>query len=657
MLEGLPHWMPASVAMLYPFADALLLLAGRPATLSIWDIDDSNAPVFTTGDDYQPLGRGLVVDIPNSQGASPAFACQLDFAARPISDSPGDWISEEEVRATIQSALRGDPETNASKSFFQSLHGAINETQKSPASLSASPRVARSTTDVKEPGRDRLEGLIPAVTQLVDQASAPFAESLVHTVDLKGRSIFNLFAVAYACSFGSQEYSFKAGLLPTRGCQSMRSHFDPDHSTSFFQYINSLDPRDIVTYAQGDGLKSIASALLNTHDQDKVDDLLNSLGIRSAFVAPVHIDGFPWIALIRLLRDDPQDWNDAFKFYREVVPRISTHLRSDLEEFYVDTVADAVRSEVDDVLSELRIESINERCRSLSAVFPFERIVFSPGRQNEHSQRIDTFPSESIWISSTANPYFQKSLEYDSLDIDKVARRCHVVLQNIEQQKLEEANRVHEQFKKHVEQQAHTFFNRDPGDFLFYVLERCGNEISAPDVVHRYLKDAQKAAFTQNTALRLALKPQEPPRWLAKRNSVTKLLRWLQDHSLSDESQTLLQIDEAHDVHLAQAFIAPAFTVLWNLWHNAVNHYKTERLRVTAHKNGEGATIITFSNEGEMPGEWVQYLQGGEYPKEDRTSGLRIVRYTLPKLNWGIERVAIREGKTQISINVDPSIS
>jgi len=436
----------------------------------------------------------------------------------------------------------------------------------------------------------------------------------------------------------------------------MRSHQGADDTAPSFQYLESRGPRDIITYAQGDSLKSIVSALLSIDGDREVREILHSWGIRSAFIAPIHIDGFPWIALIRLLQDSPEDWNDAFTFYREVVPRISTHLRSDLEELYVESVANAVRSEVEDVLSESRIESINKKCRSLSAAFPYEQIVFSPGRKNEQSRRIDTFPGKPVWISSVVNPYFQKSLEYDPLDIDKVARQCRAVLQNIERQRLEEANRVHEQFRKHVEQQAHTFFNRDPENFIFTALDYSRNEANVPEMIHRCLEDAQKAAITQNTALRLALRPENPPRIISKLNSVIKLLRWLKDHTLSYESQTLIEIDEDDDVHLTRSLIGPAFTVIWNLWHNSVNHSETELLRVTGSQIRDGSTIITFSNEGEMPIEWAQYLRGDEYPKEDRTSGLRIVRDTLPKLGWTIEQVVAQNGTTQISINANPKM-
>jgi len=416
MLEGLPHWMPASVAMLYPFADALLLLAGRPATLSIWSTGSPEAPVFTTGKASERLGHGLAVDIPKHTGTSPDFVCQLNFAASSSNSPLGECASEEEIRAAFQDALRGSG-TDTSKRFLECLHDAINEAKEHAKEhttvLSASSYVTKPTQSERKRHSNIPGDLMHAVTQVVDQASAPFADSPVHKVKYGDLSVFNLFALTFTGSSNSKGQEHQARLLPTLGFRSMRRHRGTDDTALSFQYLNSQGPRDIITYAQGDSLKSIVGALLSIDGDNEAREILNSFGIRSAFIAPIHIDGFPWIALIRFLRDSPQDWNDAFEFYREVVPRISTHLRSDLQELYVDTVTNAVRSEVEDVLSESRIESINERCRSLSAFFPYEQIVFSPDRQNEQSQQVHTFPNKSVWISSVANPYFAKSIEYE----------------------------------------------------------------------------------------------------------------------------------------------------------------------------------------------------------------------------------------------------
>jgi hypothetical protein len=350
------------------------------------------------------------------------------------------------------------------------------------------------------------------------------------------------------------------------------------------------------------------------------------------FYVPIHIEGAPWIVLLRFLKGPKRSrWYDAFHFYHDVVPRIGAMLRSEAKKAYLACIEEIFSQELTDADRSSFVRRYSSRCAVLLSRFPFPCVHLLDRAQTSAGCVVLPW-GQVVSIELLGNPWFVPQVGYDALDERSVVESCNRALRTHTESAAS--------FALEMRHQEHTIFNRLPTPDIQSASRRPATELSGK--ARQYVDDARRLAEVKDVALSIIFRTQDA---LNVPHKVGELLRWFNAHTHSAELQTdLVAPQPEQDCELGQDELASAFTVLWNLWHNASKQYGTRRASFSRVKAWweDRDFLVSFQNQGRIGDDWVDYLlrEEAECPQSE-WKGLKIVKTRMQTLGWAFKEVTV----------------
>lgn len=379
------------------------------------------------------------------------------------------------------------------------------------------------------------------------------------------------------------------------------------------------------------------------------------------FYIPIHVAGVPWLALFTLTpapadpkNVDPLSWGHNSLLYQILIPRIAERLRAGARLAYLQLIGQKLSEALSESDYSTLIPRVNKAWKRVLRVYPHHGVRIVPARPGCANPL--TLPDDrEVCLELYENPYYSRKINYDLLDLQHVQDVCRTALEEARRKQVEVKSRLNEE----VLSQRHTIFNRTSLWLIEEALNSGADELCG--TARAKLDDARRMTGVLETSLWIALKGglsgDDHP--LAEVRTVIQLLRWLERHTPSFERQPQLRIAKStQDSIIPEDLLTDAFTVLWNLWHNASKKYGSfnpTKFRVDVAHQARGLTI-TFINEGhdDITQPWLDYLlHKQESPKEKRKSelrGLEIVNQRLINLRWKIDEAKIENKHTHIRV-------
>lgn len=369
------------------------------------------------------------------------------------------------------------------------------------------------------------------------------------------------------------------------------------------------------------------------------------------FYIPIHIGGVPWLALFTL---KPQDisWEHNYRVYRDLIPKIAERLRTGVKSAYLNLIRETLATELDGSDNTTLLDHVNKSWKRLTYIYPYDGVQLLETQQ-DNAQSLVLPDGRQVWLSLYENPSYIRQVPYNRLDPASCLKACQDAVTQVRLQRIELDRRLRAQLLS----QRHTIFNRIPLNELQNALSCNENDLSGEARI--WVEDAKRATEILNVSLWIAFK--ERGEWLPLHDvqSVIGLLHWLKERTLSCEAQPCLSIPDNSldlDVVLKANELPDAFTVLWNLWHNASKIYPSftpSHFQITASQRDDNLAV-TFVNEGIMSEYWVNYLldKGPSPSDRDELTGLEIVKQQMPHLGWWIEEVKVENKYTHITIAI-----
>jgi hypothetical protein len=140
--------------------------------------------------------------------------------------------------------------------------------------------------------------------------------------------------------------------------------------------------------------------------------------LASALVVPIHVDGTPWLALAGIFPRDGADgpsW--APTFYRDLLPYLTTTVRSLAERAYLHRARALARNAIQDGRTSL--EQATDALSSLAATFPYDRLILSPASAGDRHKL--TWRGESAALNVASLPLGHTRVNYNRLRMNEVS--------------------------------------------------------------------------------------------------------------------------------------------------------------------------------------------------------------------------------------------
>ena len=621
---GLDYWLYGK-AFLLPFCDYLKILLNKPdpTVITLWDSADTQRPIFSTHPHIETkfYREGGVV-IPNSDRS---IACYRSIAGRVVGDNDARLLFER---------LFAHPDftsANEGKVFAETLAKATS--LPAPTAHKYIPRENDNFT------HHETRDWVTAYRRVLNTISK-LLEGLPH-MRLKDP----------ASSCGANLFSFVFTALVARESQPTRLIRQPQSVLTKEQHEFLRNGPEATTdvakmflriFGKGaedafhTGTVTLAAPL-------QIPDELNeakwhsfkNLASKHRIYVPIHIEGSPWIVLLRFIDSDRPHWYDIFHFYHDVIPRIGAMLRTEAKALYLDVIERLFADEIAKSDLQSIVSRFNQRSMSLLRNLPFPRIYLTDKSTDGAGEPIDLPDGRRVLIATEPNPYFNPEWTYDplgGLDTKEACERAKAAF-------AKEERRIRARFLGH----RHSIVNLNPGPLLHAALIQDDTQISGKS--RTFVADAEKTSDVLFATLDLVMNKKY---WPLQNKGVADILRWLKEKETSGVAHAHLRIEPEADFMPPQDAIEDIFLVFWNLWHNAArsayDHSQSRTFEVALYRESE-SRLVAFSQDEVWPArkrQWVDYLNGvAQTPNtEVEPSGLEIVKRSLYHLGWDISAVA-----------------
>ncbi len=204
---------------------------------------------------------------------------------------------------------------------------------------------------------------------------------------------------------------------------------------------------------------------------------------------------------------------------------------------------------------------------------------------------------------------------------------------------------VAQTIRVNVESQAHTLFNRIAPLAL---LEDLSNRTNIDPKARQQLRDAHLSYET--FAVSFLLSAGRSVEHYFRPADLESQLSWIACHTLSSEGPLGLEIAPTGGfAFLDKAQQYDAYTVLWNLCHNAC---KLGRASATTTMEN-GFPVVSITSQGIMPREWVAYLEGKGPCPEGKGRGLQHARRSIKAQRWSV-RITTDSDATEVRVYFGP---
>lgn len=139
-----------------------------------------------------------------------------------------------------------------------------------------------------------------------------------------------------------------------------------------------------------------------------------STSLRSALAIPVHVDGLPWLGLAGLFGTEEVEsalW--AQRFYRDLLPYLTTTIRAEAERAYLSAVRDTAKMTASRGYDDAAL--ITQELAALAATFPYQRVLAKLGAQEELAS-IDWVGGTKLALELADSPVEGGRVDYSRLD-------------------------------------------------------------------------------------------------------------------------------------------------------------------------------------------------------------------------------------------------
>jgi len=675
---------PHENIFIYPILDTLLLYPQKPRIISFYASDSKpDEPVYTTLKDpeiYPAFAQALRGQPKPSRILIPTTDIYVSFhevdTSRGIANVTFNPISTDEmshVESILSALTEGKEETGSGSKLLTFVAARIKEGPKvnrlSPHGETLRPRPAVSAPPNAEnclPAEEMISSLLEPLRSAIDDAFGDYIKSPLLAQLLNRDLPFpNIFCVVQNKIDYRRRgcFDYTARVLLSTNQTSMIGMACGEQSCADLERPLGPSARSIADSVFASGIIDFSSEEPGVGRDDSGREK-SSFDVRrhaaeqrvygqvvepaQVFYIPVHIGGVPWLALFTLSKKEETNlsWAHNFRLYRTLIPRINERLRAGVKRVYLHLAGEKLSEALEHKDSSSLLDRVNRAWEQLTYVYPHKGIRIVPAEYND-AKALELPDGRLVSLELYDNPHYDRQIDYDLLDEQSVWDKVHHALVRAGEERAE----VDRRFKAEVLSQRHTIFNRIPQNELSNAIASDATELSGETRV--WVEDAKRAIDILNISLKIAL--QRGGAHPLRGQSVLGLLDWLKERSLSSEMRPVFNFaSDAPNLTIREKGLSAAFTVIWNLWHNASKPYSstTEGYFTVQALRRDEDLVLTFVNEGKMPEEWIAYLLGKGPSPSDRQeqTGLEIVRDRLRQLEWTLAEVRVDGGHTRITV-------
>lgn len=665
MLLGFPQWLPPSRAFLYPVVDALLLVGGRQTEIAIFE-KSLGVPLFSTSSSLLSVKENkdhFLIELPDAPNNGPHHPDRAVKVA-PNSRGVGGIASEDyDTEEAIKEVLRG-VNGKTGEEFRRCLHASLNKVE-SPPLISERQIAARDEHIIEEEGSEWLR----RATEVINEATSQLTRCRVHQIGRGRQRRISIFSILYKrCPHGEEDVEYTPVTIPVKSSLSRHDtrgeHTGEDSLNSFkTSKVLRVRPSDNIRIIQrGDKIKRLVEELNITNSRFNQDHLEEH---SCAFVVPIHVSGFPWLSIVKLVSREVDVQSSIISFYENAIPRISSVVRPLLKEHYVEYILNIFRDELrSEGLSEA-VRNTNLRYSRLSEYCPF--VEYKLEHTEERSwpgELIKKYEGKEIYLYKETKTGFRSNIKYGEVDDSKVIKGFKRVIREVRSEEERERAKAYKFFRDRAEEQAHSIFNRNPMSKVYEakktVVDSSGLEHEGGSELERLLSDAYDLQVFRDVSLKIMLSDiGSDPKLLTKEiNSRTAydMIEWLQARVPSSEPVPDIRREDAK-LEIPEGHMSDAFTSLWNLWENSRNAYQTFRDETDTNKNSKfeitiknrnGSPAIIFVNSGHIPDDQKNKLRNKKMSND--FGGINVIKRSLRRLGWEINSIKVIDQETRIVI-------
>jgi hypothetical protein len=636
-LLGLDYWLYRK-AFFLPFCDYLKIFVSEPdpTVITLWDSADKQHPVFSTHPHFETnfCEEGGVI-VPQSKYV---VACYRSTGASFLSDKKArsafeqlfahpDFCSTPEGKLFARSLKTAADDVGAPRNEVARKCAFENIIEQKDWDATCEAMFSNVWKVLKDSPHFRLQGsgnlrttnLFPFVFKAKDSKDKRESE-ITHQL----QCVFSDTHRSFLHSNDAQASDLKEGFGRMFGQEAAMAF-----QTGTVTLADPLKGQDLSSAIGCPGLEMLAQ-------------------MHRVYV-PIHVEGAAWIVLLRFVQDsDIPGFYDRFHFYHDVIPRIGAMLRSESKSVYLGHIEKVFAQEIANPDYPSFVNRFNISCAGLVQSYPFPEVRLDEFHGDEPN-RLTLPDGSSVCVATRKASWFDQQVDYDPLNSKDVVDACGRALRTVEESA--------KSFELEMRHQEHTIFQRLPTWDLQQAVKRPGSGLHSEltGKARKHVEDAKCLAEIMDIALNIAFGRQSA---LNLPTGVGQMLRWFEQHTMSKAIKADLTTPAvAKDFMLHESELPKAFTVLWNLWHNASKDYvlhKPNMFWVRTEWRGP-QFVVTFVNEGCLPGKWVDYLlrPRANSPSDSKEiRGLIIVKTKMQALGWSFNQVNVQDDKTTIQVRI-----
>lgn len=383
-------------------------------------------------------------------------------------------------------------------------------------------------------------------------------------------------------------------------------------------------------------------------------------GPPKALLIPVHVGGVPWITLYTFTShnksDENSSWKHNYHIYRTVTRSIATRLRSGIRDLYLELIAGEIEKDEHYAHGVLAVDLLNTRWQTIAMVYPYEQVEVSIESNLDHQapNLLKSRHTGTVYsLKLIPNQWYQQQISFAGIHTEEVHLACKRALDRVDT-KLDMSNKL---FFEQVMQQAHTIKN------IMNPVTLCSRnllDMYADSDMADDLKFINSSVEQLDITLQIALHPeQKTPNRLAACSTLVALLEWFRE---SDFGRAKIRLTN----NLPENMIVPlddistAFTILWNLLHNACkaacNEYIDSppppvEVELAEYAHHADYAVLSIKNAGAIPDKSIERFLGITIASDQRTwKGLAVIQRKLSDVGWKINSVTSKNDFTEIEL-------
>lgn len=480
-LVGLGYQMAAPETIVYPFVDYLSVLLQAGRIITIWD-KTTNEMVFSSlGDEDQIARHGQPpphddrIPLWNSR-----FVIQVDRLKRDDPDMikggrPGKGIKIDtftaqrledyqligEVLAHLQNPGSAAVSRQSDIAFPHKLIEAISAYRRPSHTPPTSIKLR-----LKE-----ISELLRPMGRLLDEVFFDLRNSHVFQSVQGDLEIVKLFAVARTVPSALRRYNgffnYTASLLLSenqsyairRLLAKERGEEAAEQLIKDLESPLGLEDRSVAdtVFSSGNvGFGGRVGSKLDVAGDDaarrrqEIEDLvyrrihqIDKEGNLHVFYVPVHVGGVPWLAFFTFTDETPtrdhESWKRNYRIYRDVIPKISSQIRTGAKEIYLGLLADKLTTRLHSwkvgayPLEDLA-RRVSEDWQKINQVYPYDQVrlrVPEAGEEQHDDMMLHLGDGRKVLVEVLeGSTFLRRDVNYDLLDKERVRRACHDALRS-----------------------------------------------------------------------------------------------------------------------------------------------------------------------------------------------------------------------------------